>query len=44
MEEKELNKVQEYFISVFPHDLTNEEFKEIKALVIQWLFVKARGH
>lgn len=44
MEEIEPNKVQEYFISVFPHDLPDEDFKEIKDLVIQWLFVKARGH
>jgi hypothetical protein len=44
MEEKELNKVQEYFISVFPHDLPDEDFKEIKDLVIQWLYMKARGN
>lgn len=43
MEEIEPNKVQEYFISVFPHDLPDEDFKEIKDLVIQWLYVKARG-
>lgn len=44
MEEKEPNKVQEYFISVFPNDLTDEDFKEIKNLVIQWLYEKASGN
>lgn len=43
MEQTKPNKVQDYFIRVFPHDLTDKDFEELRALVIDWLVEKAKG-
>jgi hypothetical protein len=43
MAKQELNRVQDYFIRVFPHDLTDKDFEELRTLVIEWLIEKAKG-
>lgn len=43
MEGKEPNKVQDYFNKIFVHDLPDKDFEELKKLVIDWLYQKAKG-
>lgn len=42
MEAKELNRVQEYFTTIFAHDLPDKTFKELQHVVGSWLASKVR--
>lgn len=39
---KELNRVQEYFTTIFSHDLSDKDFKELQQVVSGWLASKVR--
>jgi hypothetical protein len=42
MESKKLNRVQEYFNTIFSHDLSDKDFKELQQVVSGWLASKIR--
>lgn len=37
MAKQELNRVQDYFNTIFAHDLTEKNFEELKQVVRGWL-------
>lgn len=42
MESKKLNRVQEYFTTIFAHDLPDKDFKELQQVVGAWLASKIK--
>lgn len=42
MEAKELNRVQQYFTTIFAHDINDKDFKELQLVVGGWLASKIR--